>query len=76
MPFDHVPAADLNEPRDALAAFAKKWAALAAAGAKGVSWKGSPHIPGDLAELSKQLARQAQLLALWADDDELWDFDD
>lgn len=72
VPFDHVPADDLTEPRDAMAAFAKRWAALAAQANKGEAWQGSPKLPGDLAAQAKQLARQAQLLAMWANDDELW----
>lgn len=75
VPFDHVSATDLAEPRDALAAFARKWTALAAAANKGSGWQGSPELVGDLAAQAKQLSRQAQLLALWAADDELWDLD-
>lgn len=73
VPFDHLSAADLTEPRQALAAFASRWCTLAAAAAKGQRWQGSPAVPGELAMAAKQLARQAQLLALWAADDELWD---
>ncbi|MBU2098365.1 MAG: DUF4826 family protein [Gammaproteobacteria bacterium] len=75
VPFDHLPAAELSEPRDAMAAFAKKWSALAAAAAKGNVWQGSPMLAGDIATQAKQLARQAQLLSLWAGDDELWEQD-
>jgi len=42
---------------------------------KGTAWQGSPELIGDLAAKAKQLSRQAQLLALWAADDELWDVD-
>lgn len=76
VPFDHLPATDITEPREAMAAFAKKWAQLAAAAAKGQAWQGSPELDGDLAQQAKQLARQAQLLQLWASDDELWDLDE
>lgn len=75
VPFDHLPAAELPEPRDAMAAFAKRWAGLAAKAQKGESWQGSPKLSGDLAAQAKQLNRQAQLLGLWAQDDELWQDD-
>ncbi len=75
VPFDHLSATDLPEPRDAMAAFARKWTTLAAAANKGIAWQGSPELSGDLAAKAKQLSRQAQLLALWAADDELWDVD-
>jgi hypothetical protein len=75
VPFDHLPATELSEPRDAMAAFAKKWSALAAAANKGTAWQGSPLLTGDVATQAKQLSRQAQLLALWAADDELWEQD-
>lgn len=73
--FDHLPAADLAEPRDALAAFAKKWATLAATAAKGNAWTGSPALKGELAEQAAQLTRQAELLKLWANDDDMWEQD-
>lgn len=72
VPFDHLSADELTEPRDVIAAFAKRWSQLATAGAQGQAWQGSPELTGDLATASKQLARQAQLLALWAADDEIW----
>jgi hypothetical protein len=72
VPFDHLPAEDLTEPRDAMAAFAKRWAALAAKASKGEAWQGSPVLAGDVAAQAKQLARQAQLLAMWAQDEDLW----
>jgi len=72
VPFDHLSAADLTEPREVLAAFASRWRKLAAEAAKGQNWQGSPTVPGELAIAAKQLARQAELLALWAADDELW----
>jgi hypothetical protein len=75
VPFDHLPATELSEPRDAMAAFAKKWSALAAAANKGTAWQGGPLLTGDVATQAKQLSRQAQLLALWAADDELWEQD-
>lgn len=75
VPFDHLPAEDLAEPRDAMAAFAKKWAQQAAAAAKGQAWQGSPVLTGDVPQQAKQLSRQAQLLQLWASDDELWQAD-
>jgi hypothetical protein len=73
--FDFLSAEDCAEPREALAAFAKKWAALAAAAAKGTAWTGSPLVSGDLAQKAAQLARQAELLKLWAGDDEMWEQD-
>ncbi len=77
VPFDHLPATELAEPRDALAAFAKRWAQLAKGGANGLAkgdeWQGSPVLVGDLTARQQQLSRQAQLLKLWAEDDELWD---
>lgn len=76
VPFDHVAATDLTEPRQAMAAFAKKWAQLAAAANKGEQWQGSPQLQGEPAQQARQLARQAQLLQLWASDDELWDLDE
>lgn len=72
VPFDHLPADELAEPRDALAAFASRWASLAAAAAKGEAWQGSPQLSGDVAAQAKQLARQAQLLQVWVQDDEAW----
>jgi len=72
--FDHISANDIPEPRDAMAAFARKWTALAAAANKGAAWSGSPELTGDLAAKAKQLNRQTQLLTLWAADDELWGF--
>ncbi|WP_306524036.1 DUF4826 family protein [Rheinheimera sp.] len=76
VPFDHLPATDITEPRDAMAAFAKKWAQLAAAAAKGQTWQGPPLLNGEVTQQAKQLARQAQLLQLWASDDELWEQDE
>ncbi|WP_337840563.1 DUF4826 family protein [Rheinheimera sp.] len=76
VPFDHLPATDLAEPREALQAFAKKWAALAAGAVKGQDWQGSPVVPGDLADRARQLKRQAELLQQLAEDDELWQDDD
>lgn len=73
--FDYLSAEDGAEPREALAAFAKKWAALAAAAAKGKAWTGSPVLSGDLPQQATQLARQAELLKLWASDDDMWDED-
>jgi len=73
--FDYLSAEDGAEPREALAAFAKKWAALAAAAAKGKAWTGSPVLTGDLAQQAAQLARQAELLKLWASDDDVWELD-
>jgi hypothetical protein len=58
-----------------MAAFAKRWAGLAAKAQKGESWQGSPMLSGDLTAQAKQLSRQAQLLSLWAQDDELWEED-
>lgn len=81
VPFDHLSAGELTEPREVLAAFAKKWTALAAKAAKGEGWSGSPQLSQsalavpDLAQQAKQLARQAQLLAQLASDDELWEED-
>lgn len=73
--FDHLAADDLAEPRDAMAAFAKRWAALAAKSAQGQHWQGSPLLTAEPAQQAAQLARQAKLLALWAEDDELWQQD-
>ena len=76
VPFDHLPADELAEPRDALLAFAKKWAALAAAASQGQDWVGSPSLPGELNQRADQLKRQATLLQQLAEDDELWQDDD
>lgn len=75
VPFDHLPAAELSEPRDAIAAFAKRWATLAREASQGHAWQGSPVLAGDLASQAKQLSRQAQLLQAWVQDDEAWDED-
>lgn len=76
VPFDHLSAAELAEPRAALAAFAKRWQQLAAGAAKGIAWQGSPQpAQPTLALQGQQLARQAQLLAQLAADDELWQED-
>lgn len=74
VPFDHLAAGDLAEPRAALAAFAKRWQQLAAQAAKGQAWQGSPQLAQPtLAAQGQQLARQAQLLAQLAADDDLWE---
>lgn len=72
VPFDHLPAEDLSEPREALAAFAKKWATLAKVALQGETWQGSPMVKGDLEAQAAQLKRQAELLHQLADDDDLW----
>ncbi len=77
VPFDHLSAAEYAEPREALAAFAKRWQQMAKQAQSGHSWHGSPQLPGlSLAQQAQQLSRQAQLLAQLAADDELWSDDD
>lgn len=73
--FDFLSAQDCASPREALTAFAKKWAALAAAAAKGNAWTGSPLLAGDISQQATQLARQAELLKLWVSDDDMWEDD-
>jgi len=76
VPFDHLSATELAEPRDALAAFAKRWQQLAQQANNGQDWAGTPLLPDlTLASKAKQLSRQAQLLAQLAADDDLWQDD-
>lgn len=77
VPFDHLRADEYAEPREALAAFAKRWLQLASLAKAGQSWNGSPQLPAlSLAQQAQQLSRQAQLLAQLAADDELWQDED
>lgn len=84
VPFDYLPAADVVEPQQALAAFAKRWQQLAKTSS---SWPSAiaagTHLPrfgGAIAQLApaeqaQHLLRQAQLLQQWAADAELWQDD-
>ena len=73
LPTDYALAKDLFTPREAVAAFAKRWHTLS-----GLMRKGERHpdmtigTPLDAAELAPLLKARAKTLADWARDDSLW----
>lgn len=84
VPFDYLPAVDLIEPQQALAAFAKRWQQLATTSSRWTCDRETgTHLPrfgGAIAQLAPaeqalHLLRQAQLLQQWAADAELWQDD-
>lgn len=74
LPTDYALAKDIFTPREAVAAFAKRWRTLSGLMAKGES---HPEMrvgnPADAAELARLLKARADTLADWARDDSLWD---
>jgi len=74
LPTDYALAKDAPTPREAVAAFAKRWQTLS-----GLMEQGKSHpdmtvgSPSNAAELAPLLKARAATLADWARDDSLWD---
>jgi hypothetical protein len=78
LPSDHVGKAQAADPREAVRAFAARWRAAAPAMARG-----EPHpelaigrTAAERQKLAPLLSSRAELLARWAEDDEIWEEDD
>ena len=73
LPTDHISSSSLENPRAALAAFARRWAEAASHMSRGESPPGMAiGTPSEWAHLAPLLQSRALLLEQWAADEALW----